>query len=152
MKNRRSLMLASAKIASASLALLALSASSATVQFDIEAENAFGPLTEVGHTTINVSLDSSIVGGAHFRCGATGAFVFGRLVQISAVLDPGDPAGPIPPDCELAASADLGPLDPGDYTVTANIILPDRSGANAASMFTIVARGNKCNVDPLYNQ
>src|SRR5262249_37751074 len=71
---------------------------------------------------------------------------------ISAVLDPGDPAGPIPPDCELAASADLGPLDPGDYTVTANIILPDRSGANAASMFTIVARGNKCNVDPLYNQ
>jgi hypothetical protein len=70
---------------------------------------------------------------------------------MSATLDPGDPA-PSSPDCELVGSANVGPLDPGDYQVTANLTLPDRSTTNVTATFSIVARGNKCNVDPTLNR
>ena len=150
MRTRRPTKLALASVAITGLGLLAYAAASAAAQLDIEATNAFGPLTEVGHTTIIISLDQSVPvpGGAHFRCGATGVLVKARIVQIAAVMDPGNP-GLFSPDCQFAASADVGPLDPGDYTVMASVVLPDRSSLTGVSTFSIVARGAKCNVNPL---
>ena len=152
MRTTRSTKLALASVAVTGLGFLAYAAASAAAQLDIEATNAFGPLTEVGHTTIIVSLDQSVpvpAGGAHFRCGATGVQVQAANVQIEAFMDPGNPVGP---DCQFAASADVGALDPGDYTVMASVFLPNGSSVTGVSTFSIVARGAKCNVDPLQSQ
>jgi hypothetical protein len=64
-----------ASVAIASVGLVATAAASASLQFTIEAMNAYGPLTDVGATTITVFLDTPPVGGAHFRCGSAGALV-----------------------------------------------------------------------------
>jgi len=57
-----------------------------------------------------------------------------------------------PQQCELAASADLGPLEPGDYDVVATVIAPGQQVTTATASLVIAARGNKCNVDPTANQ
>jgi hypothetical protein len=133
-----------ASVAIAGFGLVATAAASA-LQFEIEATNGYGPLTDVGATTINIFVDRSVE-SAHFRCGSAGALVLGQVVLMSATVDSGEPDLTL--DCEQVGSANVGSLDPGDYQVNATIVLPDRSMTNVTSTFSIVARGNKCNVDP----
>jgi hypothetical protein len=145
------LVLATAAIAG--VGLMAAAATASSLQFTIQATNSLGPLSELGDTTIVLRLDPSVpgnVGTAHFRCGATVGSLRGPLVIMTTTVDAG---GPQLAACdETEADANLGPLAPGDYPVTATIYVPDGSTTVVTNTLTIPARGEKCNVDPFLNR
>ena len=120
------------------------------VQLGVDIVNDFGVASDVGpyRATVFVKQGQSGMYGGRFDCTPGTARIEGASITVEVQVLGGEP-GVV---CQSYASAAVGPLAPGEYTVVAHATLPDGSLQTLTTTLAVAPRGALCNVDPYNNR